>query len=297
MPLAPELKCSCCYRAFRDPVTLHCGHSLCRACAVRWFTEPSKLCPIGRCAASANCEPAALPTAYALRDVVDSLRVHCRYGLYKTVNGDWAVDVSGCPKQMRPADAAAHEKTCEHAMMVCPFAGCGANLRRMDAAVHNFQAAVQHAAGEHNARLALQASAQAALAKHRKMEVDLRQECDEALSQLETLHSTLIQERTSRAALESKTSNDLVAHNASVRLLRQERDAARLEVAKLKRERDALSALKVETPSKGDAQPPASKKRRTTAMGASAGVAPLLQSRHDAAAPKTTRSGRRVGPV
>lgn len=99
---------------FKDPVTLHCGHSYCRACAVRWFTAPTKLCPAGRCAASANCNPAALPTAFALRDVVESQRVHCRNGLYQTASG-LAIDAHGCIERPRLADAAAHETVCEHA--------------------------------------------------------------------------------------------------------------------------------------------------------------------------------------
>ena len=279
-------------------MTLHCGHSLCRACAVSWFTAPSKLCPIGRCAASANCKPAELPTAYALRDVVDSARVYCRYGLCEGSDGRWIIDHYGCPEQLRRADVAAHEKVCGHAVQLCPFAGCGQQLRRMDAAQHDYMAGAQHAVGERNERLELLAKLRKALDERQTSEGRLRRERNAALSRLETLQSTLSLEQKSRAALESKHSIELMTRDDALSILRQERDAARFEAAKLKRELDARSAPEAKTPSKGDAQPPASKKRRTTAVGASVGAAPApLRARRGAEALTTTRSGRRFGPV
>ena len=95
VPPAPELECSVCTEVFTDPVTLACGHTFCRQCAVDWFTTPRKLCPVARCPASAKTKPAQLPTAYALKGMIDALRVYCRYGLRED-EGRWMPDPEGC---------------------------------------------------------------------------------------------------------------------------------------------------------------------------------------------------------
>ena len=148
-----------CSEVFTDPVTLACGHTFCRACAVRWFTNPAKRCPVARCAASAKSKPATLPAAYALKGVVESLRVYCRFGVREDERGAWVADPAGCPAQLTRADVAAHEAACEHALEACPFAGCGVQRRRRDADAHDTEMAVAHARGERDARLALEASA------------------------------------------------------------------------------------------------------------------------------------------
>ena len=158
---AAGLECSVCTEVFTDPVTLACGHTFCRACALSWFTMPAKLCPVARCPASANTQPAALPTQYALKDVIESLRVYCRFGLREDERGAWIPDPEGCPAQLSRAEAAAHEAACEHALEACHFAGCGVERRRRDAEAHDAEAAVAHARGERDARLALEASVDA----------------------------------------------------------------------------------------------------------------------------------------
>ena len=52
-PPAPELECSVCTDVFTDPVTLACGHTFCRACAVQWFDAPAKRGPLRRAAPKA----------------------------------------------------------------------------------------------------------------------------------------------------------------------------------------------------------------------------------------------------
>jgi hypothetical protein len=160
-PPAPDLECSVCSEVFTDPVTLACGHTFCRACAVSWFTSPAKRCPLGACPASAKSKPAKLPTQYALKSMVDALRVRCRFGLCEDERGGWMPDPSGCPAQLSRAEAAAHEASCEHASEACPFAGCGVLRRRRDADAHDVLMAVAHARGERDARLSLEASARA----------------------------------------------------------------------------------------------------------------------------------------
>ena len=91
-PPAPHLECSVCTEPFTDPVTLACGHTFCRACAVQWFNTPAKRCPVARCPASSNSKPAALPTAYVVKDIVADLRVHCRFGLREDEHGSWTPD-------------------------------------------------------------------------------------------------------------------------------------------------------------------------------------------------------------
>jgi hypothetical protein len=158
-PPPPDLECSVCSEVFTDPVTLACGHTFCRACALAWFTSPAKRCPVARCAASARSKPQALPTQYALKGVVESLRVYCRFGVREDERGGWKPDPEGCLAQLSRGEAAAHEASCEHALEVCPFAGCGAQRRRRDADAHDAEMAVAHARGERDARLALEASA------------------------------------------------------------------------------------------------------------------------------------------
>ena len=296
----PQLECSCCLDVFKDPVTLHCGHSYCRMCAVRWFTVPGKLCPAGRCVESANCKPAALPAAFALRDVVDSLRVHCRHGLYHNGAG-WAIIPYGlgCSAQLRRADVAAHDAVCVYAMVECPFAGCSVKMRRCDTQAHDAQYGVVHAAGERSARHALQAKMREAHAGQVELKRKLLAERDAALLQLEALKAELIVERAQHEELEAKTSNELNERIASEERMRSERNAARgLLGAALKRERAVLAALGAK-PHGNDAQPPASKKQRMTATGASADAeAPRLRpSTRGGAGAGTTHSGRKLGPA
>ena len=156
-PPPPDLECSVCSEVFTDPVTLACGHTFCRACAVSWFTTQAKRCPLGACPASAKSKPAKLPTQYVLKSMVDALRVRCRFGLCEDERGGWMPDPEGCPAQLSRADAAAHEASCEHASEACPFAGCGVLRRRRDADAHDTLMAVAHVRGERDARLALEA--------------------------------------------------------------------------------------------------------------------------------------------
>jgi hypothetical protein len=161
-PPAPDLECSVCSEVFTDPVTLACGHTFCRTCAMSWFTSSAKRCPVARCAASAGSKPAVLPTNYALKGVVEALRVYCRFGVCEDEHGGWMLDsAGGCPVQLSRAEAAAHEAACEHALEACPFAGCGVLRRRRDADAHDAEMAVAHARGERDARLALEAIAHA----------------------------------------------------------------------------------------------------------------------------------------
>ena len=95
-PPSPDLHCSVCTEVYQEPVTLACGHTFCRACAVQHFDGPAKRCPDGRCPASANSQPAALPTAYALKNLTEALRVYCRYGLREDARGEWVPDAEGC---------------------------------------------------------------------------------------------------------------------------------------------------------------------------------------------------------
>ena len=164
-PPAPELECSVCTEVFHDPVTLACGHTFCRACTTRWFTTAAKRCPTARCPASANSQPAALPTNYALKSIAEALLVHCRFGTREGERGEWLADPEGCPAQLSRAEAESHETTCEYVVEVCPFAGCGVERRRRDADAHNVAAAAAHARGMRNAHVAPpQAVAKAVLA-------------------------------------------------------------------------------------------------------------------------------------
>ena len=102
-PPPPDLQCSVCRDIFVDPVVLACGHTFCRDCARDWFDAPAKRCPAARCLASADSKPDDLPTAYALKNMAEALRVYCRYGLREDARGEWVPDAEGC--QARLCDA------------------------------------------------------------------------------------------------------------------------------------------------------------------------------------------------
>ena len=154
-----------CNDVFTDPVTLACGHTYCRACAVRWFTNSARRCPVCRRPETAGSNPATLSTAITVKGMVDELRVYCRFGMREDERGAWVADPEGCPLQLSRGDAAAHEAVCEHALEACPFAGCGALRRRRDAEAHDAAAMMAHLRGERDARLALEAGARAQQAR------------------------------------------------------------------------------------------------------------------------------------
>ena len=130
-------------------MNLPCGHTFCRACVVRWF-ERQRTCPECR----VNTPPGApLPTNWTVRAQVDELRVRCRFGLKEEGDG-WVADEAGCPARLSLDGAAAHEAACGFATTTCPFAGCGAELRRSDVASHNAASMQAHLDGERAARLA-----------------------------------------------------------------------------------------------------------------------------------------------
>eukprot|EP00239_Pterosperma_sp_CCMP1384_P001880 CAMPEP_0197850196 /NCGR_PEP_ID=MMETSP1438-20131217/14600_1 /TAXON_ID=1461541 /ORGANISM="Pterosperma sp., Strain CCMP1384" /LENGTH=165 /DNA_ID=CAMNT_0043463229 /DNA_START=521 /DNA_END=1015 /DNA_ORIENTATION=+ len=47
--LAYELECSICQDIYTEPVTLHCGHSYCRSCILRFQARGGSNCPDCRC--------------------------------------------------------------------------------------------------------------------------------------------------------------------------------------------------------------------------------------------------------
>ena len=154
VPPSRHLLCSLCDDYFNE-VVLPCagGHTFCRACVLRWF-ERQCTCPECRAAIPAN---AALLPNRLVRAMVDELRVRCRFGVKEEGDG-WVADETGCPAQLSLDGAAAHAATCGFATIVCPFAGCGVELRRDQTDAHDATFAVAHARGERAARLAGEAA-------------------------------------------------------------------------------------------------------------------------------------------
>lgn len=77
------LKCPCCFNIFRQPVTLPCGHSLCRSCYVRISVQQGTLrrCPLCR----SDLPHGDLQTNFVLESVCDSL--HAFRSSHKAVHG------------------------------------------------------------------------------------------------------------------------------------------------------------------------------------------------------------------
>ncbi|MGH0154885.1 UNVERIFIED_CONTAM: hypothetical protein FKN15_044511 [Acipenser sinensis] len=73
--LKEELSCAVCCEIFKDPVTLHCNHSFCKACLDQcWKEKGTRECPVCRRRASMG-EPAV---DFRLRNIVECfLKDHC----------------------------------------------------------------------------------------------------------------------------------------------------------------------------------------------------------------------------
>ncbi|MGH0183538.1 UNVERIFIED_CONTAM: hypothetical protein FKN15_012354 [Acipenser sinensis] len=68
-PLEADLSCAVCYEIFKDPVTLHCNHSFCKACLDQcWKEKRARECPVCRRRSSVK----ELPLNFALRNIVES---------------------------------------------------------------------------------------------------------------------------------------------------------------------------------------------------------------------------------
>lgn len=92
--------------------------------------------------------------SFVIQNLVSQLRVRCRFGLREGERGLWEVDSEGCQAQLALGNAETHEAACGFAFLRCAFAGCGAELRRRDVDAHDAEAALVHARGEREARLA-----------------------------------------------------------------------------------------------------------------------------------------------
>ncbi|MGH0164661.1 UNVERIFIED_CONTAM: hypothetical protein FKN15_047353 [Acipenser sinensis] len=67
--LEEELSCAVCCEIFKDPVTLHCNHSFCKACLDQcWKEKGAQECPVCRRRSSME-DP---PVDVRLRNIVES---------------------------------------------------------------------------------------------------------------------------------------------------------------------------------------------------------------------------------
>ncbi|KAK1152079.1 tripartite motif-containing protein 35-like [Acipenser oxyrinchus oxyrinchus] len=67
-PLEADLSCAVCCDIFKDPVTLHCNHSFCKACLDQcWKKKGTRECPV--CKRRSSMHP---PLNFALRNIVES---------------------------------------------------------------------------------------------------------------------------------------------------------------------------------------------------------------------------------
>ncbi|MGH0154552.1 UNVERIFIED_CONTAM: hypothetical protein FKN15_027400 [Acipenser sinensis] len=68
-PLEADLSCAVCCEIFKNPVTLHCNHSFCKACLDQGWKEKRALeCPVCRKRSSMK----ELPVDFKLRNIVES---------------------------------------------------------------------------------------------------------------------------------------------------------------------------------------------------------------------------------
>ncbi|MGH0178011.1 UNVERIFIED_CONTAM: hypothetical protein FKN15_076375 [Acipenser sinensis] len=68
-PLEADLSCAVCCEILKDPVTLHCNHSFCKACLDQcWKEKRARECPMCRTRSSME----ELPVDFKLRNIVES---------------------------------------------------------------------------------------------------------------------------------------------------------------------------------------------------------------------------------
>lgn len=102
-----------------------CGHTYCRSCVEAWRAKQES-CPICRTALAT-----LLPNLTA-KHLLDTLVIHCRYGLSLQADGEWRVDPSGCPEVIECQRRNKHESKCPFAAIPCPNdpEGCGKIVRK-----------------------------------------------------------------------------------------------------------------------------------------------------------------------
>ena len=120
------LWCSLHLGLLQDPVmNSGCGHTYCRSCVEAWRAKQES-CPICR-------TPLAtlLPNLTA-KHLLDTLVIHCRYGVSQQADGEWKVDPSGCPEVIECQRRNKHENSCPFAAVPCPNdpEGCGTVARK-----------------------------------------------------------------------------------------------------------------------------------------------------------------------
>ena len=121
-----SLHCSICLELFgnsqREPVSLSvCGHSFCRECTTSSLTA-KRQCPNCRrdCARTGAVSSLFNPN-FSVKDALDELRVHCRFGLRADGADGWEKDPEGCPACVKRANKATHELKCDHRRIQCPY--------------------------------------------------------------------------------------------------------------------------------------------------------------------------------
>ena len=100
------LICTICYDILHDAVVLSCGHTFCRKCIMR-VIDLNKKCPLD---SIEMCSDLIFPNYFA-REVIDNLRIHCRYGCVFT-GGTWNAEQSLCQEIVKLGDRKKHENDC-----------------------------------------------------------------------------------------------------------------------------------------------------------------------------------------
>nr|XP_039272033.1 E3 ubiquitin-protein ligase TRAF7-like [Styela clava] len=110
-PPPSQLLCKICNRVYKVPIIMSCGHSFCKTC-----TMTLEHCPVDGKAMT------PIVDNLAVSEQVNSLFIHCRYGLRPTADtfGEFEIDSNGCPFTIRFGERRKHESECEYAPVSCP---------------------------------------------------------------------------------------------------------------------------------------------------------------------------------
>eukprot|EP01133_Synstelium_polycarpum_P010570 gene10570-12297_t len=133
-PPSASLLCPLHSGLFQEPFLAKCGHTFCKQCVLARTNQAGRLeCPLDKIQLAENDFFPNLAIATQINDLI----IYCRHGLKRSQqNGEWMPDDKGCAAKVTLGGRADHEKTCDHAIVACPYNRMCAPLKRLHLRQH-----------------------------------------------------------------------------------------------------------------------------------------------------------------